>query len=271
MGPFYRRGGGGLDGDGTQALAAAENRNRADHEFVEKGHAPEGHFAIKRRRVARHGMLCATKGGEVMATQRNWRVEAGLLALVVAALAVSGWAPYDRATWLLEVFPVFVAGPLLLATRRRFPLTRLVYVLIGAHALILILGGAYTYARVPLGFWLQDVFHFHRNPYDRLGHLAQGFVPALAAREILLRLGVVRGRGWLFFLVSCVALAISACYEFVEWGAAVAFGQGAEEFLATQGDPWDTQSDMAMALIGALGAQVLLGRWQDRQIARLGS
>lgn len=201
--------------------------------------------------------------------ERDWRVEAGLLALVAVALAVSGWAPYDRATWLLEVFPVLIAAPLLLATRRRFPLTRLVYALIAGHALILILGGAYTYARVPLGFWLQDIFHFQRNPYDRIGHLAQGFVPALVAREILLRKAVVRGRGWLFFLVACVCLAISACYELIEWGAAVAFGQGAEEFLATQGDPWDTQSDMAMALIGALAAQALLGRRHDRQLAAL--
>lgn len=198
---------------------------------------------------------------------RDWRVEAGLLALVAVALAVSGWAPYHRATWLLETFPVFLAAPLLLATRRRFPLTRLVYALIAGHALILILGGAYTYARVPLGFWLQDAFDFQRNPYDRIGHLAQGFVPALVAREILVRLEVVRGRGWLLFLVCCVALAISACYEFLEWGAAVAFGQGAEEFLATQGDPWDTQSDMAMALIGALAAQLLLGRRHDRALA----
>jgi putative membrane protein len=201
--------------------------------------------------------------------ERDWRVEAGLLALVAVALGVSGWAPFDRATWLLEVFPVFAAVALLLATRRRFPLTRLVYCLIAAHALILILGGAYTYARVPVGFWLQDVFHFQRNPYDRIGHLAQGFVPALAAREILLRMNVVRGRGWLFFLVASVCLAISACYEFIEWGAAVAFGQGAEEFLATQGDPWDTQSDMAMALIGAVAAQVLLGPWHDRALAKV--
>ena len=202
--------------------------------------------------------------------ERDWRVEAGLLALVAVAMAVSGWAPYDRATWLLEVFPVLIAAPLLMATRKRFPFTRLVYALIAGHALILILGGAYTYARVPLGFWLQDLFHFQRNPYDRIGHLAQGFVPALVAREILLRLAVVRGRGWLFFLVACVCLAISACYEFIEWGAALAFGQGSEEFLATQGDPWDTQSDMAMALIGALAAQSLLGRWHDRQIGALG-
>lgn len=200
---------------------------------------------------------------------RNWRVEAGLLAWVVVVLGVSGWAPFDRATWVMEVFPVFVAIPLLLATRNGFPLTRLVYVLIAVHALILILGGAYTYARVPLGFWLQDVFHFARNPYDRIGHLAQGFIPAMIAREILLRKKVVKGRGWLFFLVTSVCLAISACYELIEWGAAVALGQGADEFLATQGDPFDTQSDMAMALIGAVAAQILLGAWHDRQIKGL--
>lgn len=205
----------------------------------------------------------------MMETQRNWWMEVGLLALVGAALVISGIAPFDRGTWLLEVLPVFVAVPLLGLTRRGFPLTRLVYALIAVHALILILGGAYTYARVPLGFWLQDVFHFQRNPYDRIGHFAQGFVPALIAREILLRKAVVAGRGWLFFLVASVCLAISACYEFVEWGAALALGQGAEEFLATQGDPWDTQSDMLLALIGAVAAQVLLGRWHDRQLARL--
>ncbi|MDY0011565.1 MAG: DUF2238 domain-containing protein [Rhodocyclaceae bacterium] len=202
--------------------------------------------------------------------ERNWWVETGFLALVGVALVVSGLAPFDRGTWVLEVFPVFVAAPLLCLTRQGFPLTRLVYALIAAHALILILGGAYTYARVPLGFWLQDVFHFQRNPYDRIGHFAQGFVPALIAREILLRKAVVRGRGWLLFLVSSVCLAISACYEFIEWGAALAFGQGAEEFLATQGDPWDTQSDMLLALIGAVAAQLCLGSWHDRQLARLG-
>jgi putative membrane protein len=190
---------------------------------------------------------------------------------VAGGLAVSAWSPFDRPTWLLEVLPVFIALPLLALTRRRFPLTRLVYALIALHALILILGGTHTYARVPLGFWLQDLFAFQRNPYDRIGHFAQGFVPALVAREILLRLAVVRGRGWLFFLVSCVALAISACYEFVEWGAALAFGQGAEEFLATQGDPWDTQADMALALLGAVLAQGLLGAWHDRQLAGLGA
>jgi putative membrane protein len=184
------------------------------------------------------------------------------------ALLLSGVAPYDRATWWMEVAPVLIA-PLLVATHRRFPLTTLLQVLIAAHALVLIVGGAWTYARVPFGFWLQDVLALDRNPYDRIGHFMQGFVPAIAAREILLRRRVA-GRGWLFFLVSCVCLAISAAYELIEWRAAVALGQGADAFLATQGDPWDTQSDMAMALVGALCGQILLGGWHDRQLARVG-
>lgn len=193
-----------------------------------------------------------------------------LLGLVGVALVASGVAPFDRATWWMEVAPVIILAPLLVASHRRFPLTRLLQVLIAAHALVLIVGGAWTYARVPFGFWLQDVMGLERNPYDRIGHFMQGFVPALAAREILLRRAVVRGRGWLFFIVSCICLAISAVYELVEWGAAVALGQGAEAFLGTQGDPWDTQSDMAMALVGAVCAQWALGRWHDRQLARIG-
>ena len=193
-----------------------------------------------------------------------------LLGLVGVALVVSGVAPFDRATWWMEVAPVIILAPLLVASQRGFPLTRLLQVLIAAHALVLIVGGAWTYARVPFGSWLQDVMGLERNPYDRIGHFMQGFVPALAAREILLRRAVVRGRGWLFFIVSCICLAISAVYELVEWGAAVALGQGAEAFLGTQGDPWDTQSDMAMALVGALCAQWALGRWHDRQLARIG-
>lgn len=193
-----------------------------------------------------------------------------LLGLVGVALVVSGVAPFDRATWWMEVAPVIILAPLLVASHRGFPLTRLLQVLIAAHALVLIVGGAWTYARVPFGFWLQDVMGFERNPYDRIGHFMQGFVPALAAREILLRRAVVRGRGWLFFIVSCICLAISAVYELVEWGAAVALGQGAEAFLGTQGDPWDTQSDMAMALVGAVCAQWALGGWHDRQLARIG-
>lgn len=193
-----------------------------------------------------------------------------LLGLVGVALVASGVAPFDRATWWMEVAPVIILAPLLVVSHRGFPLTRLLQLLIAAHALVLIVGGAWTYARVPFGSWLQDVMGLERNPYDRIGHFMQGFVPALAAREILLRRSVVRGRGWLFFIVSCICLAISAVYELVEWGAAVALGQGAEAFLGTQGDPWDTQSDMAMALVGAVCAQWALGSWHDRQLARIG-
>lgn len=198
------------------------------------------------------------------------RVSVALLGLVGVALVWSGLAPFDRTTWWMEVAPVMIAAPLLVATHRRFPLTLLLQVLIAAHALVLIVGGAWTYAKVPFGFWLQDVLALDRNPYDRIGHFMQGLVPALVAREILLRLRVVRGPGWLFFLVTSVCLAISALYELVEWGAAVALGQGAEAFLGTQGDPWDTQNDMAMALVGAVSGQILFGAWQARQIARLG-
>lgn len=198
------------------------------------------------------------------------RLPALLVGLVGLALLASAIAPYDRATWWMEVAPVLIVAPVLFATHRRFPLTSLLQTLIAAHALVLIVGGAWTYARVPFGFWLQDVLSLERNPYDRIGHFMQGCVPAIAAREILLRLRVVRGRGWLLFLVSCVCLAISAVYELVEWRAAVMLGQGADAFLGTQGDPWDTQSDMAMALIGALAGQILLGGWHDRQLARIG-
>ena len=189
--------------------------------------------------------------------------------LVLVALVASGIHPYDRGTWLLEVAPVLIAAPLLAATWRRFPLTTLLYVLICVHALILIVGGAYTYARVPLGFWLQELFSLGRNPYDRIGHFAQGVVPALLAREILLRGGYVNGRGMAAFLSVCVALAVSACYELVEWWAALALGQGAVEFLGTQGDPWDTQADIFYCLLGALAGLALFARLQDRQIARL--
>ena len=189
--------------------------------------------------------------------------------LLLGALIWSGWHPYDRATWLLEVLPVLIVLPVLWATYKRFPLTTLLYFLIFLHALILMLGGAYTYARVPLGFELQDWLHLQRNPYDRIGHFFQGFVPAIAAREILLRGRFVNGKGMLAFLVVCVVLAISATYEFVEWGVALAAGGGAVDFLGTQGDPWDTQNDMFMALVGAVAALLLLSRLHDRQISRL--
>jgi putative membrane protein len=168
----------------------------------------------------------------------------------------------------MEVAPIFIAVPILAATYRRFPLTPLVYTLILVHACILMLGGHYTYARVPLGFWMEKLLHFSRNPYDRVGHLAQGFVPAIIAREILLRrTPLVRG-GWLFFIVCSICLAISACYEFVEWWAALLGGSSATDFLGTQGDVWDTQWDMLMALIGSVLGQVILSRLHDRQLGR---
>jgi len=192
-----------------------------------------------------------------------------LLALVGVALVASGIAPYERLTWWLEVAPVLIGAPILIATRRRFPLTPLLYRLLFAHALILILGGHYTYARVPLGDWVRDVLDLARNPYDRLGHLAQGFVPAILAREILLRRSpLVRG-GWLTLTVTSICLAFSAFYELTEWWAAVLLGGSAESFLGTQGDVWDTQWDMFLALCGALLAQTLLARLHDRQLARL--
>ena len=193
-----------------------------------------------------------------------------LLAIAIVLLAISAYKPYEMATWWMEVAPVIVAIPILLATYRRFPLTPLVYTLIFVHACILILGGHYTYARVPLGFWVQDLFGFARNHYDRLGHLAQGFIPAMIAREILLRRTPLRPGGWLFFLVCCVCLAISAVYEFIEWWAALIGGAGATEFLGTQGDVWDTQWDMFMALIGSIVAQLTLARVHAKQLARLG-
>ncbi|MTW32308.1 DUF2238 domain-containing protein [Pseudoduganella danionis] len=192
------------------------------------------------------------------------------LLVLLGLLVASGINPYDRATWAMEVFPIFIAVPVLCASYRRFPLTTLLYICIFLHALVLMLGGMYTYARVPLGFQIADAFGLQRNPYDKIGHFFQGFVPALVAREILLRGAYVRGRKMLAFIVVCIVLAISASYEFIEWGAALALGQGADEFLGTQGDPWDTQSDMFSALIGAMVALALCSRLHDRQMRRLG-
>lgn len=196
--------------------------------------------------------------------------------VLIGALIVSGLHPHDRATWIMEVMPVIIALPVLAWTYRRFPLTQLLYCLIFLHALILIVGGTYSYARVPVGFWVQDILSLARNPYDKLGHFAQGLIPALLAKEILWRGGYVmtpagtqHGGKMLAFLSVCIAMAISAWYELIEWWAALIMGQGADEFLGTQGDPWDTQSDMCMAFIGALVAMLLLSRWHDRQIARL--
>ncbi len=191
-----------------------------------------------------------------------------LLSVVwMVGLIASGRHPFDRTTWWMEVAPVLFALPVLWALRRRFPLTGLALVLIGVHGLVLMLGGAYSYARVPAGFWVQDWLHLARNPYDRLGHFAQGFVPAIVFREWLVRRGgLVRG-GMLTFLVIACCLAVSAAYELIEFGAAMALGQGADEFLGTQGDPWDTQWDMLMCLIGAVVAVVTLSRVHDRQMA----
>jgi len=190
---------------------------------------------------------------------------------LIALLALSAWRPHDLPTWAMEVAPVFIVLPLLWATAKRFPLTPLLYALIFVHAAILMLGGHYTYARVPLGFSLQEWFALPRNPYDGIGHFAQGFIPAIAARELLLRHTRLERGGWLFVIVTAVCLAISAIYELIEWGAAVAIGQGADEFLGTQGDPWDTQSDMFLALLGALTALALFSRRHDREIAEIHS
>lgn len=197
------------------------------------------------------------------------RLPAVLLVAATAVLVWSGILPRDRGTWLMEVAPVLLAVPILVATHRRFPLTPLLYVLVAVHAAILCVGGHYTYAEVPAGFWVRDLLGLSRNHYDRLGHLFQGLVPALVARELLLRRTPLRPGGWLFTLVTSVALAVSALYELLEWLAAVLLGQGADAFLGTQGDPWDTQWDMFMALVGALLAQLLLARLQDAQLARL--
>ena len=198
-----------------------------------------------------------------MRTVQAWLAATGLV------LLWSGIAPHDRITWWLEVSPVLIGAPLLLATARRFPLTPLLYVLLFLHAAILMVGGHYTYARVPLGFWAQDLFDFARNHYDRLGHFAQGFVPAMLAREILLRRTPLRPGGWLFLLVLSVCLPFSAFYEMLEWWTALLGGVAATDFLGTQGDVWDTQWDMFLAGIGATTAQLLLARLHDRQLARL--
>ena len=178
----------------------------------------------------------------------------------------SAWHPHDYFTWILEVFPALIGIALLFATHRRFPLTPLLLVLLTLHAIILMVGGHYTYAKVPLGFWMQDAFGFARNHYDRIGHLAQGFVPAILAREIFIRRRVVNGRGWLFAIVVSICLAFSALYELLEWTVSITSGSAGDSFLGTQGDIWDTQKDMLLATIGAIAAQVLLARVHDRQL-----
>ena len=191
-----------------------------------------------------------------------------LLVIGSVALVVSGLGPYDYATWLMEVFPILVGVPVLVVIHPRFRFTPLAYRLIFIHCLILMIGGHYTYARVPIGFWVQDLLDLGRNHYDRLGHLAQGFIPAILVREVLLRRSPLKPGKWLFFLVSSVCLAVSACYEFIEWWAAVLGGEGATDFLGTQGDVWDTQWDMFLALIGSILAQLTLARMHDRELER---
>jgi putative membrane protein len=184
-------------------------------------------------------------------------------------LILSGWRAIDRVTWVMEVLPAVIAFAFMWPTRKTFPLTPLLYALIAIHGLILMLGGAYTYAKVPLGFWMQDWFGFTRNNYDKIGHFAQGFVPAIVARELLIRKFNIHHRKLLPFLCVAVTLGISSFYELIEWGAALLMGQGADEFLGTQGYVWDTQSDMFYAMIGAIVALVLLTRWHDKQIREI--
>jgi putative membrane protein len=205
-----------------------------------------------------------TKGAMMKKTEAIALVAVGTVALIV-----SGINPYDRLTWFLEVFPILIGVPVVIVVYPRFQFTPLAYWLIFIHCLILMLGGHYTYARVPLGFWVQDLLDLGRNHYDRLGHFAQGFIPAILTREILLRLSPLKSGKWLFLLVTSVCLAISAFYEFIEWWAAILGGESAESFLGTQGDVWDTQWDMFLAFIGALTAQLLLSHLHNGQLERV--
>lgn len=189
------------------------------------------------------------------------------IVIFLSVLVWSGIGPHDYPTWLLEVVPTLVAAAVLWFTRERFPLTRLTYILILVHCIILMVGGHYTYAEVPLGDWVKEAFDQTRNNYDKLGHFAQGFIPAIIAREILVRKKVVNFPGWRDFLIVCICLAISAFYELIEWWVALLSAEAADSFLGTQGYIWDTQSDMWLALLGAVSALILLSRWHDRQLA----
>ncbi len=194
------------------------------------------------------------------------------LALWLIAGAVMAWSfvgCHDQFTWLMEVFPVLLGSAILLIVYSRWRFSRLVCWLLALHAIVLMVGGHYTYAEVPLFNWIRDTFHLDRNYYDRVGHFLQGFVPAMISREILLRKGVLQRGGWLIFMVICICLAISASYELIEWQAAVWTGEKADSFLGTQGDPWDTQWDMATALIGAAAALLFLSKRHDREMGPL--
>jgi putative membrane protein len=201
---------------------------------------------------------------------RNRAFYIGLIC-ILAALIVSGISPFDRTTWILEVFPVLIALPILVFTRAKFTLTSLVFFTILIHSLILIIGGMYSYARVPIGFWIADFFSLTRNPYDKIGHFAQGFTPCLLAREIFIRRSIMKRSAMLSFVVISIALAISAFYELIEWWSALILGQGADEFLGTQGYVWDTQSDIMFALIGSVSAILLFSITHDKQISRVSS
>ena len=190
------------------------------------------------------------------------------LIIFFATLFWSGIEPKDYLTWVLEVLPAVVGFAVLVATRRRFPLTSLAYVLILAHCIVLMVGGHYTYAEVPLFNWIRDGFGLERNNYDKLGHFMQGFVPAIVAREILVRNAIIAGKGWMFFIVVCICLAISAFYELIEWWVAILSDEAAEAFLGTQGYVWDTQSDMMYAMVGAIAALVLLSKLHDKQLSQ---
>lgn len=194
-----------------------------------------------------------------------------LLVFVVIVFSWSAWRPYDRATWWLEVAPALIGGAILIFTYSRFRFTTLVYTLVALHIILLCVGGHYTYARVPLFQWLEPIFGWHRNHFDRLGHLMQGLVPALIARELFVRLRVVSSAGWRFSIIILICMGISALYELLEWATALIAGTAASAFLGTQGDPWDTQADMFMALLGALCALLFFATWQNRQMRSLPS
>jgi len=208
-------------------------------------------------------------GGETPMSERRLTEPVVLFWLTIAALAVSGIQPYEQLTWFLETFPVMIGLVLVFVTRRSFPLTPMLYRLVFLHSLGLMLGGHYTYARVPLGEWAKEAFDLSRNHYDRLGHFAQGFIPAILTRELLLRQTPLRPGRWMFFLIVSVCLAFSAFYELIEWWAAVILGKGAMEFLGTQGDQWDTQWDMFLALAGSVSSLLVMSRLHDRQLAKL--